>query len=167
MRDNKGRFIKGSSGFTGKHSEETKYKISLNNKSGTPEVRLRLSLVAKGKRRSPLTEFKKGLVPWNKDMKGIHLSPSSEFKKGENIGNKNNQWKGDKVGYFALHHWIRRHKGMPKFCMWCGNQKNIEWANLDHKYERNLISWSPMCRKCHINYDRQTGWGDATRRYNL
>lgn len=26
--------------------------------------------------------FPKGHVPWNRDMKGIHLSPASEFKKG-------------------------------------------------------------------------------------
>ena len=28
------------------------------------------------------TSFKKGLIPWNKNIKGIHLSPASEFKKG-------------------------------------------------------------------------------------
>lgn len=27
--------------------------------------------------------FKKGLIPWNKNLKGIHLSPGSEFKKGQ------------------------------------------------------------------------------------
>ncbi len=27
-------------------------------------------------------QFKKGLKPWNKDKKGIHLSPATEFKKG-------------------------------------------------------------------------------------
>ena len=26
--------------------------------------------------------FLKGLIPWNKDKKGIHLSPATEFKKG-------------------------------------------------------------------------------------
>ncbi len=29
------------------------------------------------------TAFKKGDIPWNKNLKGIHLSPQSEFKKGQ------------------------------------------------------------------------------------
>jgi len=28
------------------------------------------------------TSFKKGSIPWNKELKGIHLSPKSEYKKG-------------------------------------------------------------------------------------
>lgn len=28
------------------------------------------------------TAFKKGMTPWNKDVKGIHVSPATEFKKG-------------------------------------------------------------------------------------
>jgi len=39
-------------------------------------------------------QFTKGNIPWNKDLKGIHLSPKSEFKKGERTGDKNNTWKG-------------------------------------------------------------------------
>jgi HNH endonuclease len=35
-----------------------------------------------GHRHKSPTRFKPGLVPWNKDLKGIHLSPSSEFQKG-------------------------------------------------------------------------------------
>jgi hypothetical protein len=27
--------------------------------------------------------FKKGLIPWNKGMKGVHFSPDTEFKKGQ------------------------------------------------------------------------------------
>ena len=29
------------------------------------------------------TSFKKGHIPWNKGIKGIHLSPVTEFKKGQ------------------------------------------------------------------------------------
>ena len=36
---------------------------------------------AKGHKKNK-TCFKKGHIPWNKDIKGIHLSPESEFKVG-------------------------------------------------------------------------------------
>jgi hypothetical protein len=31
---------------------------------------------------SPTNGFDAGHIPWNKDIKGIHLSPNTEFKKG-------------------------------------------------------------------------------------
>lgn len=34
------------------------------------------------------TAFKKGIIPWNKNKKGIHLSPETEFKKGRVSLNK-------------------------------------------------------------------------------
>lgn len=46
---------------------------------------------------------------WNKGLKGIHLSPKSEFKKGLVPWNKGlkdeetNGWKGDFVGYDGVH----------------------------------------------------------------
>ena len=36
----------------------------------------------------PTHGFKKGLIPWSKSQKGIHLSPKSEFKKGRTPWNK-------------------------------------------------------------------------------
>jgi len=36
----------------------------------------------KGRRASPATEFKKGIIPWNTGRKGVHYSPATEFKKG-------------------------------------------------------------------------------------
>lgn len=36
-------------------------------------------------------QFIKGNIPWNKDLKGIHLSPNSEFEKGHIPHNKDGQ----------------------------------------------------------------------------
>lgn len=38
--------------------------------------------------------FKKGHVPYNKGVKGLHLSPKTEFKVGQTAGNKSKSWKG-------------------------------------------------------------------------
>ena len=35
-----------------------------------------------------------GNIPWNKDLKGIHLSPISEFTRDRTLGEKNNRWRG-------------------------------------------------------------------------
>lgn len=74
-----------SKGF--KHSEVTKDKIRKKTlgqfKNGmSEETKKKLSLVCKGIRRSPKTEFKKGQKAknWNGFKKGIH--PKTEFKKG-------------------------------------------------------------------------------------
>lgn len=77
--------------------------------------------------------FKKGLIPWN--------------------------WKGDEVGYLALHRWVQRYKGKPKICEHCGivesNTYKIHWANKSHKYFRDLNDWLRLCAKCHKKYDKK------------
>ena len=55
-RDNKGRFIKGNLGYwTGKHRDKDTQK------------------------KMKKTQFKKGQIAWNKNLKGIHFSPKTEF----------------------------------------------------------------------------------------
>jgi len=77
-------------------------------------------------------------------------------------GEKNHQWKGNKVGYLALHEWIRRRLGRPKECRHCGqlgrhrNGKwSIHWANVSGKYLRVAKDWIPLCTKCHRIFDRK------------
>ena len=41
-----------------------------------------------------LGRFFKGLIPWNKGKKGIHLSPNTQFKKGQFVGQEHPSWKG-------------------------------------------------------------------------
>ena len=48
----------------------------------------------KGSQSGANTQFKKGNVPWNKNMKGIHFSPKSEWKEGDTALDKHPFWKG-------------------------------------------------------------------------
>jgi translation elongation factor EF-1alpha len=114
---------KGLNGWNKGHpvSEETKKKIGLANS---------ISLI--------------GRIPWNIGTKGICKVNSGSFKKGEHINKetefkkgqiksknwkdvmskrteeKHQNWKGDNAGYHAIHKWIKKHKGYPKYCESCG-----------------------------------------------
>ena len=106
-----------------KRSKETKDKIKnklIGRKlSTTTKEKISISikkLYKEGKKRkicnTGRTNFKKGNIPWNKNLKGIHLSPDSEFKEGKNCKEKNHNWKG---GTTSLNRSIRSTK------------KNILW----------------------------------------
>ena len=41
------------------------------------------------------TKFKKGNIPWNKDLKGLALSPDTQFKVGQYVGENHPSWKGE------------------------------------------------------------------------
>jgi hypothetical protein len=125
------------------------------------------------------TAFKKGQIPWNKDTKGIMKAWNKDkkgwtegtkagFQKGNQLGagEKNNFWKGDDVGYYGLHNWVKSKLGRPKFCEHCGKESSlnsygrntIQWANINHKYKRNLTDWISLCSTCHYQYDRANGF---------
>ena len=38
--------------------------------------------------------FTKGVIAWNKGLKGLRLSPETEFKTGELVGETHPSWKG-------------------------------------------------------------------------
>ncbi|MFH2030829.1 MAG: hypothetical protein ABIJ40_09490 [Bacteroidota bacterium] len=84
------------------------------------------------------------------------LGKECRTKQGEN----HYAWKGDAVGYFALHAWIRRKWGKACRCEQCGLDKVPEgfsrffqWANIDHLYKRNKDDWKQLCIKCHKAFD--------------
>lgn len=66
-------------------------------------------------------------------------------------GENNNKWKGDSVGYVALHDWVARYLGKPRECEECGTKtaKKYEWANTSGEYKRDLKDWIRLCTSCH------------------
>lgn len=92
---------------------------------------------------------------------GIKLRDNSEQAcitlNGFEQEEKHLNWKGDDVGYQALHTWVRKYKGTPKKCEHCGrtDKKKYEWANVDHLYNRNLCDYVRLCTKCHRQFDKE------------
>ena len=131
---------------------------------------------AKGHRANK-TSFKKGMIPWNKGTRGVmkinktsirigqHLSIKTEFVKDKVLGENNWNWKGDTVGYYALHTWVYRHLGKPKICSHCGTDKKVQWANKSYKYKRESDDWLEFCYWCHRKYDSKNGWGIASEKF--
>lgn len=103
-------------------------------------------------------DFKKGSKPWNKG-KGDYAKKLGfgKWMKGR-TDEQNNAWKGDEVGYGALHDWIRSKKGTPIQCSNCGKKSKvpqmIHWANVSGEYYRDLNDWIRLCAKCHKEHDK-------------
>ena len=153
--------------FCGKRCQGVKLGLSRKGCKLT-ESQIRASLNSR---------FKKGSTPWNKELKGIHLSPETEWKKGytpqgsvtftkgstpwnkgkeifQIQGEKHHLWKGDAVGYSALHKWVYRNLGKPIRCANCNlEKKKYHWANLSGKYLRLVSDWVELCVSCHKNFD--------------
>lgn len=71
------------------------------------------------------------------------------------IAEKNPMWKGDDVGYSALHSWVKRRKAIPEACEKCNEVKKLDLANISGKYFRALDDWEWLCRKCHMITDKR------------
>ena len=79
-------------------------------------------------------------------------------------------WKGNKVGYGALHCYIKKLFGKPVQCEHCGiknknvtykksnkieKRSRVQWANKSGKYLRDRNDWLQLCPKCHAKYDKR------------
>lgn len=69
---------------------------------------------------------------------------------------KNRNWKGDNVGYGAIHHWLRVNFKNEK----CENpncsrkSKTLDWClKKGKRYERRRENFIRLCRSCHCKYD--------------
>jgi hypothetical protein len=98
----------------------------------------------------------------SKKLTGIHQKKTTIDKRRQALLNiyideKASNWKGDKVGYQALHTWVRKKLGKPSLCSYCNftsdNNRQFHWANISHEYKRDLTDWIRLCVSCHRNYD--------------
>ena len=119
-----------------KHSEETKRKISESLKKQ----------YKKGNRKHLREKFRK-----------VMMGNTRGFVKGKYAGEKHYKWKGKKCGYHNLHRWVRFHKGRVKnyICKDCKKNQAEHWANIDHKYNRKLEDFIPLCSECHKKLNKQ------------
>lgn len=105
--------------------------------------------------------------PNDKSKVKLHSGMFQKGRKGM-IGKENPNWKGDKAGYTAIHDWLEKWFGKPRFCEHCGttNAKKYEWANISKKHKRQRDDWLRLCTSCHHKYDesRKKMW--ETRREN-
>lgn len=77
-------------------------------------------------------------------------------KKTSFTAESNPKWKGNKVGYRALHSWVTRRLGRPNKCEHCKttSKREYEWANISKKYLRDTKDWVRLCVPCHKIFDR-------------
>jgi len=92
-----------------------------------------------------------------------HTIESNEKNRLRHLGKrtkeKNNKWKGDEVGYHALHDWVRRNYGTPTKCenTHCIKKSTkYQWSNISGKYKRDREDWQQLCVSCHKLYDYKT-----------
>lgn len=101
--------------------------------------------------------FKKGQTPWNKGKAWSEEMKQrlSDSHKGKIFNDKHHTWKGDRVGYRALHEWVERRLGKPSKCADCGTTtaKHYDWASISRSCKRDLSDWKRLCRSCHFRYD--------------
>lgn len=97
----------------------------------------------------------------------IKAENAAWFKPGRDAptGPDSPGWRGDDVGYQALHRWVKANRAKPEACEHCARtDRPLDWANRSHEYRRDLDDWIALCRQCHRDYDRD--WrGAAVSKY--
>lgn len=83
------------------------------------------------------------------------LNKTEKHKRSAPKGNRCWNWKGNKIGYWGVHCWLRRKYGKPNFCKICKSttEKKYVWANISGKYKRDIKDYIRLCDKCHKKYD--------------
>lgn len=103
-----------------------------------------------------ISESLKGRIAWNKNKPCSEETKKkvSESLKGK-IGPNSRAWKGNDVGYTALHMWINKNYPKKGICSWCGKKGYTEYANISGEYKRDINDFVELCVPCHRILDRK------------
>ena len=116
------------------------------------ESKLKMRLKALGRKHSEETKEKIRRV---RSQQVITEKMHKALEQGR--GEKSILWKGDDVGYRALHRWVENKLGKPTTCEECNatnlSGHNIHWANKSGEYKREVSDWIRLCPLCHKKYD--------------
>ena len=118
--------------------------IGIKRKKLSKETRDKMSESKKGSKHSLETKRK--------------MSESKIGKKRPSLSMENHyRWKGAKAGKNPIHRWVEKVKGKPMKCEHCGDTEKgkYAWANIDHKYRRDMEDYIRLCYKCHKKYDKE------------
>jgi len=142
----------------GQHlSKETRDKIRQANlgKKLSPETREKMSISRTGEKH-PFY----GKHHSEKSIEKMRISRKGKCigENNPNFGEKAWNWKGDKVGYYALHDWVTKYLPKPGLCSICSEKKKLELCNISptynpETYTRDLGNWLWSCQLCHVKSD--------------
>lgn len=130
--------------FTKEWYKENRHPKGMLNRKHSLKSRKLMSLKGIGRKKTDITKAK------------MRLSK---------IGPKNPTWKGDDVGYAALHSWVRRNKPKPDLCEACNKNSPYDLANISGEYKRELLDWEWLCRKCHMISDNRMNNRDKNGKF--
>ena len=105
----------------------------------------------------------KGKTYYRKDRFPKYKS-GHNMKKNKKYNDSNHRWKGDDVGYAALHFWVKRRLQKPELCQNCNKNKTRDLANITGLYNRDLLNWKYLCSLCHFYQDIEKHKRDPTNR---
>jgi hypothetical protein len=141
---------------TEEHKRKRSEAIKLLVSQGKLKVPNNCGRILSKEHRKKLSEAHKGPRPWRVGKPIFALR-----------GEKNIAWKGDGVGYDALHRWLGKVLGKPQKCdnknckyprldarnKLMQSPKRYEWANLSREYKRIKEDWIRLCPSCHRLFD--------------
>ena len=143
------------------HIRRTKISIALKGKPKSKEHCANVSKAKKGKKPilSEETRAKKReLMLTRNPMRNFDslakLKATKLLRPTRLFGEKNPAWRGDDIGK-GVHGWLSTHYGKATKCELNPEHKSTRyhWANLDHRYSRNIGDYRQLCPSCHERYD--------------